>query len=120
MFSDLFKSQDVKEVDKKLKSAEAALQAAGDRARICLNTDQFKIYRDSFKRAEAALLDALIAYNHQFSLSESGDVYKFAMKVNRMLTKAQDVRELLNTIETNARRGLSKGGIDNEVHDDKA
>ncbi len=115
MFSDLFKSQDVKEVDKKIKSAEAALQAAGDRARICLNTDQFKIYRDSFKRAEAALLDALIAYNNQFSLSDSGNVYKYAMKINRMLTKAQDVRELLNTIETNARRGLSGERKDDAV-----
>ncbi len=66
--------------------------------------EEFKSYRDSFKRAESALMDALIAYNHQFSISGDGDIAKYAMKINRLLTKAQDVRELLNTVETNAKR----------------
>src|SRR3990167_6494023 len=109
MFNDIFKPQDVKDVDAKFKTAELTMQVASDRARLCLNYESFKTYRDSFKRAEAALMDALIAYNNQFSMSESGDVYKYAMKVNRLLTKAQDVRELLNTVESHAKRGMSKG-----------
>ena len=108
IFSEMFKPRDAKEVEKKLKTAEHAMQVASDRARRCLSMEEFKAYKDSFQRASDSLLDALIAYNHQFSLSENGCIEKYAMKVNRLLTKAQDVRELLNVIETASKRGVKK------------
>ena len=108
LFTDIFKPQDAKEVDAKFKTAEVAMQVASDRARRCLELEEFKEYRDSFKRAELALMDSLIAYNHQFSISNDGNLQKYAMKINRLLTKAQDVRELLNIIETASRRGKKK------------
>lgn len=108
IFQDIFKPRDAKEVEKKLKTAEHAMQVASDRARRCLSMEEFKAYRDSFQRASDSLLDALIAYNHQFSISDNGDLNKYAMKVNRLLTKAQDVRELLNTIDTASKRAVKK------------
>ena len=37
MFNDIFKPQDVKDVDAKFKTAELTMQVASDRARLCLN-----------------------------------------------------------------------------------
>ena len=107
-FNDLFKPENEKVVEKKVKDAEVALQIAGDLARRCLAMEEFRLYRDSFIRADKALIDALIAYNHYFSISETGDISKYAMKVNRLLTKAETLRKLLTDIESNAKRALNK------------
>ena len=104
MFNDIFKPSEAREVDAKFKTSEVAMQVASDRARRCLETNEFKGYRQSFERAEKALMDSLIAYNHQFSIASQGDVLKYAMKINRLLTKAETVRELLRTIENAAKR----------------
>lgn len=111
MFQDIFKPKEAKDIAKKLNDAEIALEVAGDMARRCLGMEEFKVYRESFKRAEEGIMDSLISYNHYFSLSDSGDISKYALKVSRLLTKVESVRKLLSDIESNAKRGLSKKGV---------
>lgn len=104
MFS-LFKDKELQ----KLKDAEESLRIVSDKARQCLGYDDFKSYRDSYVRAESGMLDAIINYTNNFVQSEHGDVNKYAITMIRYITKLQDLRSLLNTIETDAKRGRSVG-----------
>lgn len=106
MYEDRFEAS--KHAEEKIEKAELAIQASSDRARRCLELEEFKSYTESFKHAEDAVMDALISYNNQFSVSEGGDVFKYAMKVNRLLTKAEVARQLLKTVESQAKRGVKK------------
>lgn len=97
-----FKTND----DKGMKEAEESLSLASDMARNCLSMEQFKLFCDSYKRAEATVVDSIILYSKTFVESDKGDTTKFALTVVRLCTRLQDLRYLLNSVENGARKGI--------------
>lgn len=106
--SDLFKPVDQKQLEQELREAENSIKIAGDVARKCLTHQDFKLYRDYYKRAEENVLDAMISYTNSFFLNDTGDISKYAMKMMRFMTKLQDLRSLLDTIDKNSKKGLKE------------
>lgn len=87
------------------KEAELIYTAAGDRARKCLSTEDFKTYREDYRRAEAKIVDYLLKYNIFFHKNTSANLEIYAMNVSRYLTKLESLRSLLEVISKDAQKG---------------
>lgn len=90
------------------KESELVYTVAGDRARTCLATEDFKSYRDDYRRAEQKILDYLVKYNVFFHKNTSGNINSYAMVVSRYLTKLESLRSLLDVITKDAQKGQAK------------
>lgn len=95
-----------KDMEESQRLAELALTVAGDRARLCLSTEDFKIYRKEYKATEEKLVDALLKYNKYFLKSDSVSIEKYAMVISGYLTKIESIRSLLDVIVKDAQRGI--------------
>lgn len=107
-----FKSEpDQKEKEELLKAekeADLIYTVAGDRARKCLSTEDFKSYREDYRRAEIKVIDYLLKYNIYFHKNSSANIESYAMMVSRYLTKLESLRSLLEAITKDAQRGQTK------------
>lgn len=90
------------------KEAELVFTAAGDRARRCLSTEDFKTYREEYRRAEEKIIDYLLKYNIFFHKNTSANMEIYAMNVARYLTKLESLRSLLDVITRDAQKGQPK------------
>lgn len=97
---------DEKELLEAQRQAEASFTIAGDRARKCLSTEDFRNYRLDYMKAEVKLLDALLKYNNFFHKNSTGDTSLYAMVVARYLTKLEALRSLLEVITKDAQKGM--------------
>lgn len=88
------------------KQAEEAFTVVGDRARKCLNNDDFKAYRKDYLQTEAKVLDALLKYNTLFHKTTGGNITDYAMVVARYLTKLESLRSLLEAVAKDAQKDL--------------
>ena len=104
MLKDIFKDKDVKDIDNAISDLDSQLRITGDRARLCLNHNDFKAYRESYKRLEESVVDFMLAYNKSFQKDASG-VEKYAFVISGYLTRLQVLKSLVSTIETQAKRG---------------
>ena len=101
-------AKEKEELLKAEKEAEMVYTVAGDRARLCLSTEEFKTYMVEYRRAEAKILDYLLKYNIFFHKNPSGNINSYAMVVSRYLTKLESLRSLLETITKDAQKGQPK------------
>lgn len=107
---DLFKPKDEKELEESMRNAELSFQIAGDRARACLSTDQFKAYKEAFLQVQIQLMDALTEYNKNFHKNPSGDAVKYGMTVSYMLTRLEVLRSLVGLVQRDSLKGLKQNG----------
>ena len=113
MFKDeQFKFEDIFKVDLEtqdsIKLASAKIDEAAKAARKCLTMPEFHFYRIQFERAQEAIIDKMIQYTSAFFASEHGDMNKYGANMARFMTKLQDLRVLLNTVEKEAKRGTKE------------
>lgn len=106
LLKNIFLTKDQKELNKQLQDAEKSIDLTGDIARKCLGHEDFRLYREQYKRTEASTIDALITYTKNFVESPTGDITKYAMTTMRLLTKLQDLRYLVRSIEIDSKKGL--------------
>lgn len=102
---------DKKEQQELLKAEQevnAVYTVAGDRARKCLETEDFKFYRDDYRRAETKIIDYLLKYNIYFHKNSSTGIESYAMVVSRYLTKLESLRSLLEVVVKDAQKGQPK------------
>lgn len=104
----LFQPQDQKKNEQSIKDAEDQLRGLGELARKCLEAQDFKIYRVSYERTEASIVDALISYTKHFVENPGGDVTKYALTNVRLLTKLENLRFLLNSVQSDVRQDIMK------------
>lgn len=90
--------QEQEELLKAEKEAESFYTVAGDRARKCLSTEDFKSYRDDYRRAQEKIVDYLLKYNIFFHKNPSANLELYAMNISRYLTKLESLRSLLEVI----------------------
>lgn len=101
-FEDIFKA--VEEDKESIKKAAEKVEAAGKAAKKCLNTDEFAIYREQFAKANDAIINKMMQYTKAFFESEHGDMAKYGANMARFITKLQDLRILLDKVESDAGR----------------
>lgn len=104
-FQDIFKPGAQKQAEQQLREAEETMSMVRDKARACLDLETFKLYRDSYHKAEASMIEAIINYNTYFFSLPDGNLDKYAVTVMRYLTKLQAMRSLLDVVEKDARNG---------------
>lgn len=76
-----------------------ALKALGDAARSCVNTKEFKNYKNQLEDTKLVILDQLAAMKPQGSLEQYG------MQVMIYLDRYKTLKRLVDTIETDAKKG---------------
>jgi hypothetical protein len=96
-----------KDKDKEVSEALKSLDLTADKARICLETDDFKHFKQMYEQTERATIEAMIAFTKSF-VEGQGDISRYAMVMSRLATKLETVRHLVRTIETSAKRGMSE------------
>lgn len=96
------------ELERAQKEVELVYTAAGDRARKCLETEDFKSYREDYRRAEGKFIDYLLKYNIFFHKNNGASIESYAMVVSRYLTKLESLRALLEVITKDAQKGQPK------------
>lgn len=106
LLRNIFPNKDVKRTQQEISEAEKALVITGDIARRCLSHEDFRTYRESYERTEKTTVDALISYTKLFVESPNGDITKYALTTMRLLTKLQDLRYLVKSIESDSKKGL--------------
>lgn len=89
----------------RLNEQDKLISMTGDMARKCLSMQEFKSYRNQYKRTEESVIDALINYSNMFAKHNEGGIDKYAVVVMRYLTKLDDLRSLLTVVERNAKKG---------------
>lgn len=107
LLKNIFATKDEKELAASMKEAEKALDMTGDIARKCLGHEDFRTYREAYERTERITVDSLILYTKNFAEADKGDMQKYALTCMRLLTKLQDLRYLVRSIETDSKKGLS-------------
>lgn len=89
-----------------VKEAEKAIDVSGDIARNCLANEDFKLFKDSYARAEVITIDAIIGYTKNFVESENVDLQKYALTIIRLTTKLENLRYLIRTVENTAKKNV--------------
>lgn len=112
---DLFKADSAKEAQEQIHRAQDALDKAAVMAKKCLGMPDFIEYRKDFERAEATMVDTIITYTKSFVESEHGDTTKYALNMVRLVTRIQDFRHLLRSVENDAKRPVKPGKDIDEV-----
>lgn len=87
-------------------AVDIAMTVAGDRARKCLDQEDFKAYRAEYKNAEEKLVDYLLKYNRLFHKSGQGNINTYAFQISYLLTQLENIRALLSTVLDNSTKGL--------------
>lgn len=103
-----FKPKAHQDAEKLKEQTDAKLKEAELLAKACFGTEQFQQYRDAYKKAEASTIDFMLRFNNSFFAEKTGDVQQYAFTIMRYLTRLQTLRSLLDTIETNAKRGTEQ------------
>ena len=88
------------------KEAIATAKAAGESARSCINTQVFSAYKAAMQRSQEKMVDAMIAYTHNFFQEQNGDLAIYAVNMARYITKIQDLKALLTAVEKDAEKGI--------------
>lgn len=88
-------------------SVNLAMQVVGDRARKCLDQEDFKAYRAEYKATEEKLVGYLIKYNRLFHKTGQGNINTYAFQISYLLTQLENVRALLETVTENSKKGLN-------------
>lgn len=103
---DNFEFADVFKPEQEAKPSEllAAVKKTGVLANKCLNTEDFKQYREQFEVAQSKLVGAMITYTHEFFLEPKGGMDVYGAQMARFVTKIQDMRVLLGQIESDVRK----------------
>jgi hypothetical protein len=83
------------------------IKLAGDRARACLATKEFKHYRDQYASLESKVIDELITEAANFCVSNDS-TEKFGAKCLVKLTRLRDLRSLVSKVEVDAKKGIEK------------
>lgn len=107
-YEDIFQPETKESLEIKQKisqEASLAVKAVGDTARSCINTEAFSAYKLAFSKAEAKIVDAMISYTHNFFQENNGDMAIYGANMARFITKIQDLKALLNAVETDAQKG---------------
>lgn len=105
--NDIFAPQSQKEKEDfavKQKELADAITRATKAAQSCLNSEQFHGYRRQYQNAEKKLVDVMIRYTRSFFTEEKGDMAKYGANMARYITKLDDMRMLLNQVESDAKR----------------
>lgn len=108
-YADIFKHESPEELhllNKKIEESISAAKAAGDAARSCINTEAFQTYKRSFEIAESKIVDAMIAYTHNFFQENNGSLDVYGANMARYITKIQDLKSLLTAVEVDSKKGL--------------
>lgn len=105
---DIFKAEVAEQAQEEIRRAQEAMDKAALMAKKCLSMPDFIEYRKTFERAEAGMVDTIISYTKSFVESEHGDTTKYALNMVRMVTRLQDFRHLLKSVETDAKRPVKK------------
>lgn len=88
-----------------LAAAERELDLTGDLARKCLTHEDFNLYKKSYVKTEASLIDSMMIYTKNFVESDHGDVMKYALTMVRLFTKLQHLRYLIKNVEEDSKKG---------------
>jgi len=99
----LFKPKDSKEIAQ----AEKDIALTAMIAKKCLEYDDFKLYKASYERTEAATINSLLTFTKEFIETPGGDINKYALTTMRLLTKLESLRYLVRTIENNSKKAES-------------
>jgi hypothetical protein len=108
MFKDeQFKYEDIFKVaiedEESIKEAAKKVRLAGEAARKCLTLQEFQIYTQQFEKAQEAIVIKMIQYTKAFFESEHGDMTKYGANMARFITKIQDLRVLLDRVNSDAK-----------------
>ena len=106
-FNDIFKPQTEKERVEAERKANEAIDLTGDMARNCLATDQFKVYRDNYEKAEKKIVLAMLKCT-QCYLANQFDFQSYGNQMLVYMTRMKDLRSLLDIVEADARKGKDK------------
>ena len=91
--------------DKTEEKLSPEIKLTGDMARACLETRQFKAYREQYQSLESAVIDELIREAANFAVAPDS-VEKFGAKCLVKLTRLRDLRSLVSKVEIDSKKGL--------------
>jgi hypothetical protein len=87
-----------------VEESSTQVKLTGDIARACLNTKEFKQYREQYAKMEAKVIDEMIIDAANFSVSNDS-TEKFGAKCLVKLTRIRDLRSLMTKVLTDAQKG---------------
>ena len=90
--------------DKAIDETPAYVKLTGDMARACLNTKEFKQYREQYAEMEAKVINEMIIDAANFPVSNDS-TEKFGAKCLVKLTRLRDLRSLMTKVLTDAQKG---------------
>jgi hypothetical protein len=105
-FTDMFTAPDSAAEKKAQAETDEKIRLTGDIARVCLSMDQFKVYRKQYAAAEEKMIDEMMMTTACFS-SGSIDLTQYGAKMLVCITRLKDLRMLLDTVESNARKSAN-------------
>lgn len=98
MFENIFNSK-VEQVSEDKKVRED-IEAVGKAARACLNTEQFKEYKDRFEKAYMTMVNRMVNYRPDDDRPDS-----YAFKMVEYSTWVKAMRILLDAVVVDAKKG---------------
>lgn len=90
--------------EKAIEETSTEIKLTGDMARACLNTREFKQYREQYAQMEAKVISEMITDAANFSVSNDS-TEKFGAKCLVKLTRLRDLRSLMTKVLTDAQKG---------------
>ena len=87
--------------EEKSREVTTEMQRVAAMARICLETKEFKEYRDRYVALEREIVEELIKDARMFNVDRS-DISKFGAKCLVRLTRLYDLRSILISVSNDA------------------
>ena len=107
MFNDVFKKEDEEELERIELEAQKKTDITGDLARRCLELEQFGRYKEQYTKAEASVVDTLLAMTKIFDRGQM-DFQTYGIRMHTYMTRLQSIRALLDTITNDSKKGLKE------------
>ena len=90
--------------EKAIEQSSTEIKLTGDCARACLNTKEFKQYREQYAQMEAKVIREMIIDAANFPVGNDS-TEKFGAKCLVKLTRLRDLRSLMTKVLTDAQKG---------------
>lgn len=96
---------------KAIEESSTEIKLTGDMARACLNTKEFKQYREQYAQMEAKVIGEMIIEAANFPVGNDS-TEKFGARCLVKLTRLRDLRSLMTKVLADAQKGKDNGNKD--------
>lgn len=108
LLENVFKPKTKQEQILEAQEAERQLDLSAAIAKRCLENEDFKLYRETYLKAEDKMVDAMIIYTQGFIQGNKGDISNYALTMMRFVTRLQEIRTLLHDVKNTSARGAKE------------